>query len=282
MFERVGGAVAIANFTGGQPTLKADLDKIMLGAVERLPNLSLVHYTTNALTPDADLALIETVLSVHPYLHFRVSLSLDGLDQEHDRVRGLSGNFKKTKELFDSLIKQKKRFSNLCVGLSTTVGAYNADRLRTILESFSGKDFHTFDFYHQNDTYYGEAPEEKMALDSKPRADAASLLSRRPASGVEGVLNRIFLSLDKNISKQPLCAAGDASVSVYPKGEIKRCYYLDESVGDLRSCGHDVLDVVKQKKIELHKDCRKCWNTCNAYSTMAARPLEVLAALVKS
>lgn len=273
LFQRLGKAIAIVNFSGGQPTLKTGLDRIMLSAVEQLPNLALMHYTTNALTPEADLTLVDTVLSAHPRFALRVSISLDGLEDGHDSVRGVPGNFEKAARLFARLNERKQRFAGLRVGFSTTIGTFNVDRLPAISSAFPDKDFHTFDFYHRNDVYYGETPRDGMALDPE------EVLYGVEQKGVDGILNGVFLGLNRDASNQPLCAAGDASISVYPKGEVKRCFYLDETIGDLRSSDFDLLEVVKRSRAKFGVDCRKCWNTCNAYSTMVARPLATASAL---
>jgi MoaA/NifB/PqqE/SkfB family radical SAM enzyme len=271
VFEALGSSIGIVNFTGGQPTMKTDAADIMLSAAKLLARLELMHYTTNALTPDADTALLEKVLTGAPRVITRVSLSLDGLNDGHDGVRGVSGNFAKAETLFKQCKELKRRFSNLRAGFSTTIGTFNAGALKELAAAFPDKDFHTFDFYHANSEYYGEAPREPLALDAAGKARAAAELLHGLPKGIDALLNRIFLALS---GKQPLpCAAGEAAVSLFPAGEVKRCYFLKESIGNIRAGAYDLPAIMRAARPKLNEECRLCWNTCNAYATIAARPL---------
>ncbi|MFH2203528.1 MAG: radical SAM protein [Elusimicrobiota bacterium] len=264
MFQGFGKAIGIVSFTGGQPTLKPDLNRIMLSAVELLPRLCIMHYTTNALHPAKDTELADKVLAAHPRLPLRISISLDGTGTEHDEVRGVPGNYAKVEELFARLRERRRRHPNLRLGFSTTIGGFNLAGLGATAAAFPAKDYHTFDFFHKSRTYYGETAIPGAALDGEQRRGAAATLARRKAGGIEDILNRAFLALAAGPYLRPACAAGMSTVSIYPNGEIRRCLFLDQPGG-----GHS-------------PRCRRCWNTCNAYATMAAHPLTTALSLLRA
>jgi len=273
--------LAILSITGGQPTLRRDLDRIILAATELLPKLSVVSVNTNALTPPADVALVETVLSECPGLRFDVSISLDGLRETHDAIRGVPGNFAKIEDLVARLRGVQYVHRGLRIGLSTTITRTNLDELEALVGVFPEKDFHTFDFYATSEAYYGEPSPEGMALNDRDLARARRVLRTRKARSIEDLLNRMFVRLAGFPRRQPACTAGTSAVSIYPDGQVKRCYFLTHSIGRLREVDYDLPKLLRENKRELRRPCKECWNTCNAYTTLIARPFRALVSLVR-
>lgn len=81
--------------TGGEPTLRPDLPELYRAVCTQLPNISGASIITNAIIADVVrervLASIE-VCKQHK-VDFAVMVSLDGLGEVHDEVRGRKGNF---------------------------------------------------------------------------------------------------------------------------------------------------------------------------------------------
>jgi len=94
--------------SGGEPTVRSDLLKIFLAEHEALPNATL-QFSTNALLPDKALTIIKELCSRG--IKLEVGISLDGIGEAHDKIRGVKGNFDKSDYLAKKLAEMKITFS---------------------------------------------------------------------------------------------------------------------------------------------------------------------------
>lgn len=88
-------AVRNVGINGGEPTLRRDLVALVEVLLRRLPDLSGVSLITNALRPAAVISAINEIggRCRASGVLFDVMVSLDGIGEVHDRVRGVHGNF---------------------------------------------------------------------------------------------------------------------------------------------------------------------------------------------
>ncbi|NTU41940.1 MAG: radical SAM protein [Nitrospirales bacterium] len=94
--------------TGGEPTLRDDLPEIFRFAYENLPRLAYTGFFTNSLLPQKARAVVKESLELKKSCRredvgFSVGLSLDGLGQTHDEIRGVKGAFGKVMENYMGL-----------------------------------------------------------------------------------------------------------------------------------------------------------------------------------
>ena len=97
----MGSSLVWLALSGGEVTLVKYLDLMLIEARKRCKNLKIVTFTTNALLPKKVIQLSEQVKANG--FDLMVTISLDGDEELHDRVRGVPGNYKKCIELYDSL-----------------------------------------------------------------------------------------------------------------------------------------------------------------------------------
>lgn len=90
---------------GGEPTLRDDLDAITHVLANRLPALKELHLITNALASQKVMKRIRSMGKVcrGSGIDLNVMVSLDGIGDVHDRVRGREGNFVSACEVLDFL-----------------------------------------------------------------------------------------------------------------------------------------------------------------------------------
>lgn len=84
--------------TGGEPTLRPDLAEYYLAALERLPNLRGGHFITNGFSTARALETFPRVRDAYAArgVGFAGMVSIDGVGQVHDRVRGRIGSFRRS------------------------------------------------------------------------------------------------------------------------------------------------------------------------------------------
>lgn len=99
--------------TGGEPTLRADIGSITALIVKKCPKLKNIEIPTNGLAPElVENACrgVDEACSGAP-VKYGFSVSLDGLNDSHDRVRGVVGAFEKTSKTIFLLKKLQKEFN---------------------------------------------------------------------------------------------------------------------------------------------------------------------------
>jgi len=106
----------ILKIIGGEPFVREDLAEIVL-AVRRQIDPFVVQLVTNATLTDRVVRFVED--HAWPALHLR--LSLDGLQDTHDRARGMDGTFEQVMETMRavSALRRKRRFQ-LAVNFTLT------------------------------------------------------------------------------------------------------------------------------------------------------------------
>ena len=109
--------------TGGEPTLRKDLPDLFRAACNTLPNLSSASTITNAILEDVVTQRITECAEVcHRYdKGFSVMVSLDGLGDVHETVRGRKGNFDSAIRVINYL-----RSQNIPVRFGCTITDSNA------------------------------------------------------------------------------------------------------------------------------------------------------------
>jgi MoaA/NifB/PqqE/SkfB family radical SAM enzyme len=117
--------------TGGEPTLRNDLPQILKIVQDACPRLRQVTLATSGLNTNLTIELVRGCLDVlssnDSVERFSVQISLDGVGELHDRIRGIPGYFKrvlKTISLLKELALENKR---LVLKLSSTVQPANVD-----------------------------------------------------------------------------------------------------------------------------------------------------------
>jgi MoaA/NifB/PqqE/SkfB family radical SAM enzyme len=92
--------------SGGEPILLPDLEEKLLIMQKHIRPDALISLSTNGLLPDRVLKLTEALLK-HK-MNLAVGVSLDGLGDHHDKMRGVKGNFEKVEYLLGKLLDLKK------------------------------------------------------------------------------------------------------------------------------------------------------------------------------
>lgn len=91
--------------TGGEPTLRPDLSDFYVEALGALPSLKGLSFITNGFSPSratAHYGRAAEAATAHN-VYFSGMVSVDGVGEAHDRVRGRAGAFKRATKTLDGL-----------------------------------------------------------------------------------------------------------------------------------------------------------------------------------
>jgi len=291
--------------SGGEPFLRKDLADICASAYEHCrPHV--ITIPTNALLPNVIENELRRILSVCRDTSVIVNLSLDGVGDKHDEIRGVKGNFKSFTDAYTTLLQMKKEFPYLIVGVHSVLSVLN-------LDSFT----ETYDFVRklQPDSYITEVAEERTELFNQGSQVTPSPLKLAFVMGVlrenikrdylskGGFLSRLIQAsrleyyetvpkvLEKKRQLQP-CYAGFASCQITPYGDIWPCCVLgySRSMGNLREHEYEFMRVWFSKKaqsIRRYINDGNCWcPLANAWYTSAfcnmGNAVKIMATLLKS
>jgi MoaA/NifB/PqqE/SkfB family radical SAM enzyme len=244
-FESIGRDAYWFTFSGGEPTLRKDLPE-MVGAAYRHCRPGIINIPTNGIQDKIIPARIEKVLQAAPTSEVIINLSLDGVGEKHDIVRGVKGNFDRAMRTYAGLKALKGRYKNFTLGVHTVISNFNIDEFENI-----------YNFVHnelQPDSFISEIAEERVELDT------VGMGITPPIEKYEPVINRLqednrrseftgvaritqsFRDRYYDIVKRTLvekrqiipCLAGVASAQIAPNGDVWTCCIRAESVGNLR------------------------------------------------
>src|SRR5229473_6749857 len=253
-FASIGRAAYWFTFSGGEPTLRKDLPE-MVGLAYRHCRPGIINIPTNGIQDKIIPARIERVLQAAPTSEVIVNLSLDGIGEKHDSVRGVKGNFERAMRTYAGLKALKGSYKNFTLGVHTVISNFNVDEFENIY-AFVRDEL-------KPDSFISEIAEERVELDTvgmgiTPPIQKYQPVIERLQEGIHkaefGDMTRItpritqaFRDRYYDIVKRTLvekrqiipCLAGVASAQIAPNGDVWTCCIRAESVGNLREHNYD-------------------------------------------
>jgi MoaA/NifB/PqqE/SkfB family radical SAM enzyme len=207
------------------------------------------------------LTKVERMCRECPKSSIGINLSLDGIGDEHDDIRGVEGNWKLSLETWQRLKALQKDYPNLVLTVHTVISRFNVHRFREIQEGLQ---------FLQPDSYITEVAEERVELDTvgwgitprpKDYDEIADFLSQQarqaPARGIAR-FTQAFRAQYYQLAKQVLhereqvipCYAGWASAHIAPNGDLWSCCIRAESAGNLRKVNYDLGELWRGQAME--------------------------------
>lgn len=258
---------------GGEPLMRPDLVEIM----RLVPTTVQVFLATNALT----LGRLKQVL---PEFKQRgnvvIQISIDGIGEMHDRVRGVPGNYDRCLQVMNWLVEMK-----LPRVVSSTISPMNyrelPDLYRLAQEYGAGFAFRTAnkgDFYDNVDDQqlYQWRPEQILGLRQEIEPIVNDQIRRGETSDATGVFwNEIPGWLDDSI-QMPRCLAAYKTFLVDPVGEVYPCPSWWHSLGSVKSDSFgQVWRSQSASAVRAEVDvlkCGGCWNDCTWPEILSHEP----------
>jgi MoaA/NifB/PqqE/SkfB family radical SAM enzyme len=247
VFAKIGTRPYYLTFSGGEPFLRDDIVGIVAAAV-RLCQPAIITIPTNALLTNIVPQRVQEIATLAKGVQVGINVSLDGVGEEHDAIRGVKGNYAKALETYHQL--KALDLPNLTLSVHTVVSRFNVGRISTIYEELAKL---------EPDSYISEVAEERVELgtmgaDITPSADeyapVADFLAAQARKGSFVGLARVtqgfrvhYYQLAKRIlagRRQAIpCYAGFASAHIAPDGDVWACCTRAEPLGNLRETDYD-------------------------------------------
>jgi len=230
---------------GGEPFLREDLAEVCAA----FGDTHTVAIPTNGLVPKRiERRLVSILGSVSSKLY--VVLSLDGLREDHDRIRGVPGNFEALSETYARVERLRRRYPRLKVGANTVLMKENQDKIGDIARWARSNwflDMHAFEWFR------GPAVSGGLCLPEPSRREELISIVKDSIGFYQygGGLTGRFLQKAKRLEQDLLadvlgggtkpveCYAGRLSAVLDPYGGVSGCETADTKIGHLRDCGYD-------------------------------------------
>jgi MoaA/NifB/PqqE/SkfB family radical SAM enzyme len=217
--------------TGGEPLMYKDIFGLLDLCFETLPKSVQIRIGTNCILDERLMELLDTFKKYPLYL----SLSLDGLGDLHDKIRGSQGNFKKVAGIMDHLKILQSMGSPIVFGASICVSRLNVDHVPE-LTAWLGKRKVPYQLtpvvfppYAQN-KYARVDQKELDFLNRKDREKAIDLFSKY---GKETY--KIFLKYwSGQFYKKAPCYALLKYIHFRPNGDVESCMWKPVNIGNLK------------------------------------------------
>lgn len=204
---------------------------------------------------------VERIATSCPESQLIINLSLDGVGEKHDFIRGVAGNFARFEERLEQLLDLRERLPNLTLGIHSVVSTFSVGHLDELI---------AYADQSGADQFITEIAEPRVELDTvglpiTPSKEEYSAAIDRLIAYVESkqykgmariteafrveyykLVKRILDEQDQVID----CYAGWASTQIYADGSVWPCCVRADNLGNLRDYDYDFKAIWFGEKIK--------------------------------
>ncbi len=256
---------------GGEPTLRKDLADICKTIQDAFPKLKQLWISTNGFGPKRIERRIKEILDV---LHFSklnsldINVSIDGLEETHDKIRGVKGGFRQSIETIQMLMAFQKTFP-IKITMGTVIqplNLYQIDEVQKLAGNL-GVPIHFQPLMF--DKFFNIPSDSNLRFSKNDLAAFKELIERKLIKdcSTTSFYWRDLLSMMNGNNRKSPCAFDRYVFSLYPTGEVLPCSREDWIVfGDVYSESADKIWFsrnAKEIRKKMRKDvCPTCANYC--------------------
>jgi MoaA/NifB/PqqE/SkfB family radical SAM enzyme len=268
------------NLSGGDLVERPDAPKLLAAVANELPDLALLDFPTAGQDLPATLAAIEPLLD-SDVPRIVVTVSLDGPDHVHDRLRGRAGAAARARATLSRLRRIRRPGFRVMVGMTLSrhnVAPRNGTPMEALLPPGVAPSELHLNLAHHSTHYY------RNREDVAPPRDAARALieqarrQRRLAWGPIDLLERRYwrLAMRHLGEGDPGVDCGALRASVYLGADltVHPCTIFDRPLGNLAEVGlslrriPELADARRTLQLVEQRACPRCWSPCEAFPTL--------------
>jgi len=257
--EKIAAALRPLSFlriTGGEPLLRQDLPEV-ISAFHHGSATPRMGVITNGTKPEKMEALVRRIFELSPELVLDIGVSIDGLREVHDEIRGLRGSFDRARKTVETLVQLQPRYPNLLTSLVITVTAKNEPHLDDLYAEISRWGVRRLSVNHVrgkvDDPSLLEVPFERYSEFARKCENYHLDQDRSWKANLQRAKNRLAREAIAQVAageKSALpCLAGSSIGVLYSDGEVNVCELLkgelpaDAGTGPAESCLGNIREV---------------------------------------
>lgn len=233
--------VEAVGINGGEPSLVPNLyeyaDEIL-----KLPSLKSLNIISHGFSPKPLLKQIEKIYSAckKKNIKFHVAISLDGVGEIHNTVRGIDYAFEKTTATIDEIIKNQYKYCD-SYDIGCTIVKQNIDYTIELDTYAKSKNYNIkYRLGIDNKRIESDKLRDQYSVIYSPLRQSAKEFFYYQMSQTKDLANRfkyysIFSWLNSDKPKRLLgCSWKDEGITLDARGELYYCAVASDSIGSLR------------------------------------------------
>lgn len=249
--ETLGGNLGVLIIAGGEPFTRKDLPQIVKAFYEN-NKLESVYLMSNGQIQKRIIPDVTKILQECPNLNVAVALGIDGLKQDHEKIRQKPGSWDIAIDTARKLQEIKKEYPRLDIQTCTCFMNSNQDRI------FEWYDFLKYDLkpdkVNVNYIRPPSADPKELEIDLERYHTLGRMIdddSRHAAiknnyagdagffkAAIDIYMHELIARTEVEKTAQLTCYAGTAGAVIYDEGTISSCENLD-AIGNLRDVEWD-------------------------------------------
>jgi MoaA/NifB/PqqE/SkfB family radical SAM enzyme len=273
--------------TGGEPFLRTDLNEITTLFYENNSRARQITIPTAGQHTDRIVSLVNELLPSRPDLILEIQLSIDGVGDNHDSIRG-KGQFERLMQTYRALEPIQSRNQGLRIRFNYTFSRRTQDWF---------EETHQFVTQTLGNPHFDMVLVRRMTIDDdfwgkvdlKKYRHAAELLQTQEKKKAGKNLFAQLLTERVQVEREIIakhhvgervmsgCQAGTLTAIISETGEVRPCEILDTNLGNLRDNGYDFMRIWKNMEADAHRKrihqnkCFCTFETC-VRTTMSFQP----------
>lgn len=247
-------------FSGGEVYLRDDIVDIVKTFYDN-NHPAIITLPTNGLLPGKIKERTEEILEHCRKSVVAVKLSIDGIGEEHDALRGVEGNFDKVMATYEELSPLLDRYANFELGVNTVFCSANQDKIEDIIEfvrSLEKIKTHTLSMVRGDleDESYKEVDLglylraiEKMDSDLKEgRASTYGFKGAKLKAAQDVLQRRLIYDTMREKKRIIPCYAGALNIVLTENGDVYPCELSTQRMGNIREHEYDIQRLLSSKE----------------------------------
>src|SRR4030067_1951787 len=222
------------NITGGEPFLRNDIVDIIRIIADSTPKAR-ISMVNNGLIPSILEDKLKAILEITDHVH--VGISIDGIGEMHDKIRGINGAFERAIQTLDKITQLKMEYPKLGITIGMTITSLNYNQILQVHElakqyntNFTFRTMQYSDFYFSNTQQINDLriTKEEISIIEK---QIKSLPYDINLFFLEGVTKYVYNPKRQYFS----CYSGLSSCFIDPYGNVYPCQFMNMKFGNIRN-----------------------------------------------
>jgi MoaA/NifB/PqqE/SkfB family radical SAM enzyme len=238
------------DLSGGEPFLRKDIDRICHIFVQR-NGIRHINIPTNAIQTSVIANSVNAILADPSPFRLNIAISLDGVGEMHDRIRGVPGNYTKALATMAALDEIRRRDSRLALSVVTTLMRHNVDDVKKLLDLGLSEwklDYHSINILRgswMDPNLQPPTPEQYAEISALQLRQCRhyfrgrwGVVSGMLATAGRSILNSYYQRDMEGRPKDIHCNAGEVSCVIDANCDVYFCELL-KPIGNLKTYNFD-------------------------------------------
>ncbi len=277
LLAKLPASLRYVNLSGGEPFLRQDVPELVEAVVKASPKAQVI-ISTNALVSEKRIrGAMTRIRETSPGV--AIAVSIDGMGETHDRIRGVEGAFDRAIALIEGL--KADGMSNLRIAF--TVVDDNVKDYHKVYQLSRRLGIEFTSAVAQGSEHYFQGSGMRPAAQADIRDQlglvaASELRTFAPKRWARAYFNRGLNSYAAGSGRPLSCRAAEDFFFMSPAGTIYACNVMDLPLGNLHDAAFEEIwdsEAAVKARASVAACEMGCWMVCTARSSMKRNPLKV-------